>query len=265
MAKKQSWMVWQKQAKFDLQIANISMQNGFYEWSCYQSNQSVEKILKALIVHQGFLPPRTHKLGILVGVANHASKAFTNVKFDFRKLESFTYITRYPYTLPNRIESPHELIRKDDAEIVVAMAKDIIHKVNKFLESASENPTAISLYTEDYYFEVSSVQNRIDKIVDQILSSPKFDVDQILLYGSFARDFAQSKTRTMDLLIVAETELRFIERIQYIRELTRGGEPIIEPLVYTPSEYNQLLYEEGEGYLENAIKEGRMIWKKERE
>ncbi|WP_291998923.1 HEPN domain-containing protein [Caldivirga sp.] len=38
-----------KQALRDLEAARGSLNNGYYEWSCFQSQQAAEKSLKALL------------------------------------------------------------------------------------------------------------------------------------------------------------------------------------------------------------------------
>ena len=87
--------------------------------------------------------------------------------------------------------------------------------------------------------------------------------EKIILFGSYAREVPAKKTGTMDILIIAHSEESFIDRIKIARAVTRGGDPIIEPLVYTPSEFEYMLNEEGEGFLESALREGKIIYKKE--
>src|SRR5690348_1124500 len=94
--------IWLLQAKFDLEAAKISLNNNYYEWACYQSVQSTEKALKAVLVHAEWRAPKTHKLGILMSMANHANKLFFNIKVNFRKLEAYEFISRYPFVYPDK-------------------------------------------------------------------------------------------------------------------------------------------------------------------
>jgi HEPN domain-containing protein/predicted nucleotidyltransferase len=256
---KTRFKAWIDQAHYDLDAANDSIIDGNYEWACYQAVQAVEKSLKAVIKHAGWQPPKTHKLGILVGIANKANKLFFEVKIDFRKVEAFATIARYPFIVPGENNAPHEFISKDDASSCFIMAQEIVKKITDFigLNTIEKGEGSISL--NGYYYTDSEIDKRLADIVNNLLSSD-LKLEKVILFGSFARTKSSPRASTMDILVVAGTELSFIERIQYVRELTKGGEPIIEPLVYTPSEFSYMLEEEGEGFLENAIKEGKTIY-----
>src|SRR5476651_1724826 len=89
--------IWLLQAKFDLGAAKVSYDGNYYEWTCYQSVQAVEKALKAVVVHAGWRAPMTHKLGVLISIANHANKLFVDIKLNFRKIEAYTFVSRYPF------------------------------------------------------------------------------------------------------------------------------------------------------------------------
>lgn len=257
------YRVWLEQAYYDIEAAKKSFHHKFYEWTCYQSVQATEKILKAVIVHAGWSPPRTHKLGVLVSIANRAHKHFEKVKFNFRKLEAYTFISRYPFVYPDqKNNTPHELIRKEDGSTSLEIAIDVYTKVNEFLNQESEYPTEM-INIDDFYFTPEEVDARIKDVVFKITTSEKLDVHNIILFGSFAREQGRPRTTTMDIIVVAETDMDFIDRIAYVRELTKGSEPIIEPLVYTPKEFDYMLNEEGEGFLESAIGEGKTIWEKQ--
>lgn len=262
--KRNRYKVWQRQSQYDLQAAHLSYEKGFFEWACYQSNQSVEKILKALLTHEGMQPPRSHKLGALLGMANHANKQFKSVTFDYHKIEAFTYTSRYPFLLPDKDKSPHEIITKDDAASCIQLADDVFNKVESFIESSQRVAEGELKEIRDYYFSEEVVENRKAEIIEQLLNNaPYIDPQKIIVFGRFAREKKPPKTSTMDLLIIANTDLRFIDRLQHVRDATRGDEPIVEPVVYTPSEIEYLLNEEGEGYVENAFETGKVLWERE--
>src|SRR5574342_340456 len=86
------YKIWLNQAEFDLKAANISLAHGFHEWAAYQAEQAVEKGIKSVIVNAGWLPPKVHKIPVLIGIANQANKEFAMTKFQFKHLESFTFI-----------------------------------------------------------------------------------------------------------------------------------------------------------------------------
>lgn len=256
------YRVWLQQGFYDVSAAKNSFQDGHYEWACYQSVQATEKILKAVIVHAGWTPPQTHKLGVLVSLCNRANKVFVNVKLNFRKLEAYTFVSRYPFVYPSQKNiTPHEFITKQDAEACLEIADDVFHKVNDFLSKGMQYPTEF-ININDFYFTAQEVESRLTEVVSLVSQADKIIVDKIILFGGFAREKTRPRTSTMDLIIVGKTELNFVERLEYIRDLTKGGEPIVEPLVYTPEEFDFMLVEEGEGFLESAIAEGKELYKR---
>jgi len=253
--------VWLDQSKFDIAAAQLSLQNNFYEWACYQSVQSVEKALKAVLVHAGWRPPMTHKLGVLISMSNHANELFFDVKLNFRKLEAYTFISRYPFVYPDRDMPPHEMINRQDAETCVEIALKIHSQIDNFLrQNKVKRESTVTL--EDFYFSEAEIQQRIDDVIKKLKNETTMYITKIVLFGSFAREKTRPMSSTMDILIIAETTMGFIDRIKYIREITRGAEPIIEPLIYTPREFDFMLKEEGEGFLESAIEEGRIIFER---
>jgi predicted nucleotidyltransferase len=102
------------------------------------------------------------------------------------------------------------------------------------------------------------VAERIDSIVKVITDN--YDTEKILLFGGFARGEFDEEYSEMDILIVANTEQRFLERIRNVREICTGY-PHVDPIMYTPGEYRALL-KEGEGFLEEATEEGIVIYQK---
>jgi HEPN domain-containing protein/predicted nucleotidyltransferase len=263
-SQKNRFRVWLEQGKYDLEAAKTSMDNKHYEWSCYQCIQSVEKVLKAIIVHGGFRPPKTHKIGVLLGMANDAEKSFEDVKLNFRKLESFTFISRYPFVIPGENKTPHEIVTKDDAETSYRMAQEICEKIVSYLDERPVQAGESEQLVRDYYYKAEEIDTRIDELVKILRSLEKVQTEKVMLFGSFAREKTRPKSSTMDILVVGKTDLPFIERIHYVREATKGSVPIIEPLVYTPDEFHALLVEEGEGFLESALDEAKVLWEKER-
>lgn len=256
---RQRYKVWLDQSKFDIKAAELSLGNNYFEWACYQSVQSVEKALKSVLVHAGQRPPMTHKLGVLISMANHANELFFDVKMNFRKLEAYTFISRYPFVYPDRNMSPHEMIHREDAETCIKVAKEIYTQIDNFL-AQNLIKHARTIKVEDFYFSEVEILQRINQVVSILKKDTQLKVSKVILFGSFAREKTRPASSTMDILVIAETNMNFIERIKYVREVTRGAEPIIEPLVYTQSEFEFMLHEEGEGFLESAIDEGKVIF-----
>jgi len=255
----QRYRIWLDQSRFDIKAAELSLGNNFFEWACYQSVQSVEKALKSVIVHAGDRPPMTHKLGVLMSIANHSNELFFDVKMNFRKLEAYTFISRYPFVYPDKNTSPHEMIHREDAETCVKIANEIYWQIDHFLaQNQVKRERVVSV--EDFYFSQEEISQRITQLVDLLKQDKTVNVQKLILFGSFAREKTRPISSTMDILVIGDTDLGFIERIKYIREITSGAEPIIEPLIYTPSEFDFMLNEEGEGFLESAIEEGKVIY-----
>lgn len=253
--KNERYLAWYEQGQFDLQAAKISMEAGFNEWATFQSVQSVEKALKAIIVYAGMNPPKIHKLQTLIGISNRVCPEFKRTKFQFRYLESFTFISRYPFLLPGKNETPHELISRVDAERAIEQAEQLIQKIGFILSHETEE---VQTEPELRKYSSETIETRLKEVTDMLVT--EFAPQKIYLFGRFAREKEVEELSTMDILVIADTELRFIDRISRAREVTKGGLPIIEPLVYTPEEFKIMTEDVREGFLENALNEGRVVY-----
>lgn len=255
------YKLWLIQAAHDLDAARLSQQSGFFEWSTYQSIQSAEKALKSVIIRAGFRPPKTHGIGILIGIANSVDRSFKNVKFDYRKIEAYTFISRYPFVSPQIDMTPHEQIRSEDAKECIEVAESILTNIEDYLRVRIDDNENIDSSFQNTFFTRKQINQRIEISIEKILSSSQFETQKIVLFGSFARSRKLPLTKSMDILIIAETALGFFDRIYIIKEILKGDQPpIIEPIVYTPAELKVMLEDEGEGFLESALEEGKVIW-----
>lgn len=108
-------------------------------------------------------------------------------------------------------------------------------------------------------FQTKSLNVRISEVVDKIVS--EFKPTKVFLFGSFARGTFDPETSEMDILIIGECNMRFMDRIKNIRILCTG-EPHINPLMYTSSEIAQL-EEDGEGFVEDIMEEGVLLYESE--
>jgi HEPN domain-containing protein len=249
--------IWMEQAFFDLAAANLSLNNGYHEWAAYQAEQAAEKALKAVVVHAGWRPPRMHKLGMLFGICNQASAEFRQTKFNFKHLESFTFISRYPFLIPGKNKAPHDLIGHMEAKTAVDEATDVVTKIKDIMQISpcSKNVDFVAINTKiERVYSPLEVSERIEEVKSVLMR--EFNPEKIILFGRFAREFHQPVSGTMDILVIANTELPFVERIVKAREATRGGSIIIEPLIYTPEEFKLMTEDEAEGFIESALEEG---------
>ncbi len=92
-----------------------------------------------------------------------------------------------------------------------------------------------------------SLINFLHKLTDQ------FQIDQIILFGSFARgDYHENSD--IDLIIVGTFKERFFDRIGKVLEFA-PKELDVEPFVYTREEFNKMKQYENP-FLLNALSEG---------
>lgn len=257
LPRKQRFGVWIKQAKFDLDAAQVSLENGFPEWAAYQAEQAVEKALKAIIMKSGMNPPRIHKLQVLIGMANDLNETFRNTKLEFRHIESLTFITRYPFLIPGKDEAPHELISRQDAESAIKQSVRLVEQIDDILHGQYKPEGQPIAQKEEFYTE-AEIEQRLQLVKDALVR--EFTPERIILFGRFARNHHVPKPGTMDVLVIADTDASFVERIVKARTATKGSLPVIEPLVYTPAEFKLMTEEEGESFLENAVSEGKVIY-----
>lgn len=102
------------------------------------------------------------------------------------------------------------------------------------------------------------IAERVDQCIDDLVEA--FEPEKIILFGSYARGKTTS-AGTLDFIIVADTELDFFSRIKKAMLTCSGGFPSIEPLVYTPNEFREFI-EYGEGFIEDALEEGIVLYDK---
>lgn len=132
-SKPHRFKVWLDQANWDIEAAKVSRDNGFYEWTTFQCQQSAEKALKSVLVHAGWQPPRMHKLAVLYSMCRKANDEFRNVFIEYRDLEAFTFLARYPFLVPGEDASPHNFITLEDAEKCLAQSQSIYAKILRLL------------------------------------------------------------------------------------------------------------------------------------
>jgi HEPN domain-containing protein len=125
--------VWLAQADHDLAAAKLSLDRGYYEWACFQAEQSTEKALKSAIVYHGKSAPKLHKLGVLIGIIKSIDPRFRGIHLDIAELQSYTFTARYPFLIPGNYETPHDYINREDAEICIHQAQTILNLIREVL------------------------------------------------------------------------------------------------------------------------------------
>lgn len=86
----------------------------------------------------------------------------------------------------------------------------------------------------------------------------KYHIRKAILFGSRARAEA-SRHSDIDLILVKDTEERFLDRLQgLLFDLNRlSPGPSVEALVYTPDELQRM---KGRKFLDAALAEGKVIY-----
>ena len=98
----------------------------------------------------------------------------------------------------------------------------------------------------------------IDRAVQAIVRA--YRPQRVIVFGSFARGDTHELS-DLDLIVVKETEERFFDRIGRVRD-TCAGIPInVQPWVYTPAEFEDML-SRGNSFLETALAEGVAAYEK---
>lgn len=81
-----------------------------------------------------------------------------------------------------------------------------------------------------------------------------------IVFGSVATGKADAWS-DIDLIIVARSELPFVERFRDFREVLEAARRSIDLLVYTPEELAQMIGEE-RGFICRALEEGVVIYER---
>jgi HEPN domain-containing protein len=126
---------WLTFAGEDLRMAELAMAEGLYNQVCFHCQQCAEKAVKGLLAHQGQVPPRTHRLGDLLGLLE--PNPLTSIASEVQLLDRFYIPTRYPDALPGTL--PEGLPSADDAEEALAVVRQALDAVTAFLAQTKSN------------------------------------------------------------------------------------------------------------------------------
>ena len=113
--------------------------------------------------------------------------------------------------------------------------------------------------SKELFRENPKITERVDCCVDKLID--EFKPEKVILFGSFGRGEVKEDA-TIDFIVIADTKLRFFDRIKKALNACAGRFPSIEPIVYTPKELKMML-DQGEGFLEDALEEGVLLYEKE--
>ncbi|MEW6103321.1 MAG: HEPN domain-containing protein [bacterium] len=120
---------WIEFASEDLKMAELALEEGIYNQTCFHSEQCVEKTIKALIIHRDFIYPKSHKLADLLSLL---PETFKDLKEKILLLDRFYIPTRYPDALPGAL--PEGLPTAKDSEEAIEIAREVFEKVKNMVE-----------------------------------------------------------------------------------------------------------------------------------
>jgi HEPN domain-containing protein len=127
---------WLKQAEIDLAAARNSMEAGYYEWACFQAQQSAEKALKAVFYALGYEMVLTHSVTRLLRELSEKCEGFKEGLGQWGTLDKHYISTRYPDHFPDTI--PAEVYDEKDAERALALAHEVMEAAKKCLQELKE-------------------------------------------------------------------------------------------------------------------------------
>ena len=115
------WLVF---ANEDLRMAELALEDGIYNQTCFHSQQCVEKSLKgALAHHQSAAPPRTHSIADLLRLL--PEEWFKDIRASLLETMDDYYLpTRYPDALPGTL--PEGLPGKTEADEAIVLARQTL-------------------------------------------------------------------------------------------------------------------------------------------
>lgn len=125
---------WLRQAEADLKAGRDSLEDGNYEWSCFQSQQSGEKALKSYLYNLGYTSFTTHSIKLLVKECIRKEKEFLNLREAGRVLDTYYIPTRYPNGLDDNV-APVDYYDMEDAKKCIDFATSILKTVKKYLRN----------------------------------------------------------------------------------------------------------------------------------
>jgi predicted nucleotidyltransferase len=101
--------------------------------------------------------------------------------------------------------------------------------------------------------------SRQERAAHIIASLEEFDPRRVILFGSGARG-DQDEYSDLDLVIIKETEERFLDRLEKVYDLVKPTFAM-DVLVYTPQESAEM-QERDNPFIEMVLKEGVVIYER---
>lgn len=113
---------WLKKAENELSRAQNCASSSDVDGACYNSQQSIEKALKAALVFENINPPYVHDLENLCDLLPDGWSV-KKTPYDLERISVWNVTTRYP------IEGDGEALGLDDASYGLSAAQDICSSI----------------------------------------------------------------------------------------------------------------------------------------
>ena len=127
---------WLRQARNDLDLAQLARDNSFLAQSCYYASQGAEKALKGALLELGIEPPHTHVLNDLVRRLEEAGLDVRELsELPLRSLSRMAIQSRYPLDAT----PPSDLFDPGDADQALSCA----HQVLRIMEALDRGQSSI--------------------------------------------------------------------------------------------------------------------------
>jgi HEPN domain-containing protein len=122
------WKDWYEQGKRDLERARLDVAHRFYEWACFTSQQSAEKVIKGLALKLG-LTIWGHSLTEILRILSERIEIPEQLKDEAKLLDLYYIPSRYPNGFP--LGKPADYFTEKQAREAIDAADHIL----RFCES----------------------------------------------------------------------------------------------------------------------------------
>ncbi len=102
----------------------------------------------------------------------------------------------------------------------------------------------------------AALETRVEEVVNALIA---YEPEKIILFGSAARGDGDEQS-DIDLLIVKETETRFVRRA-IEAESYLPLDISVDLFIYTPEEMERMIDEENP-FIEQALRDGKVVYEK---
>jgi HEPN domain-containing protein len=126
---------WWRQARRDLESAEINAQHARYEVVCFLCQQAAEKGLKAFLYAQGESPVLGHSLLELTTRASAYAAPLQTLREAAKTLDAYYVPARYPSGLTDGV-APLDFFDTSDGERALAAARAVLAAVALHLPAA---------------------------------------------------------------------------------------------------------------------------------